>query len=656
MRIDRRARAVPALLLALLALAAPGADARLVSAYRGAAPPHPGTLHIADTAPLRAIAIAEDARHWTTDGLGAYLAHTDPAVRARAARAVGRLQDSTAVPALLPLLADRDPRVAHEAAFALGQIGHPSAAAPLAAVTTSADAGLRALAIEALGKVGAKAQTPVVVRALDDPLPAVRGAAAVALWRLADSTAVDALVAHDDDPDAGVRWRVLWALEKVPAADRVVLRAALHVGDPDATVRARAVRTIGRQKSARGTAYLFAALADADVGVVVEAIRALQQIADTATVAAGPALEHGLAHAHPYVRVTAATALGERFAWVAGDSAERVRLADALAARLADPDAATRGAAAKALLARRGAAALPLVRPLLADSVVYVRVAVLEGLRALPGDDDAAALLAGRLAPPATVFERATAADVLGERKDTSAAAALTAGLRDTSWLFAASCAGALGAIGDVSAVPRLLAAYAAHHGDTEPDARLAIVDALRTLGRAHAADSLEHAFAPRQPSPADHDDAFFTVPAERGAVIHTSKGDIEWAFDAAEAPQTVRNFVRLARRGFFDGDRVHRVVPDFVIQDGDPTGTGSGGPGYSIRCEYNMLRYDAGMVGMALSGKDTGGSQWFITHSPQPHLDGRYTIFAHVVRGMDVVDRIVQGDRIERVEILGGP
>ncbi|OGF23158.1 MAG: peptidylprolyl isomerase [Candidatus Eisenbacteria bacterium RBG_19FT_COMBO_70_11] len=127
----------------------------------------------------------------------------------------------------------------------------------------------------------------------------------------------------------------------------------------------------------------------------------------------------------------------------------------------------------------------------------------------------------------------------------------------------------------------------------------------------------------------------------------------MEWSFFGAEAPQTVKNFVRLARRGYFDGLAVHRVVPDFVIQDGDPTGTGSGGPGYTIRCEYNRLHYDEGMVGMALSGKDTGGSQWFITHSPQPHLDGRYTIFARVIRGMDVVHRVVQGDRVLRVEIV---
>ena len=82
-------------------------------------------------------------------------------------------------------------------------------------------------------------------------------------------------------------------------------------------------------------------------------------------------------------------------------------------------------------------------------------------------------------------------------------------------------------------------------------------------------------------------------------------------------------------------------------------SGTGSGGPGYTIRCEYNMLRYGPGMVGMALSGKDTGGSQWFITHSPQPHLDGRYTIFARVTKGMEVVHRVVQGDRVLKITIV---
>ncbi|MEQ1833471.1 MAG: peptidylprolyl isomerase, partial [Candidatus Eisenbacteria bacterium] len=179
-----------------------------------------------------------------------------------------------------------------------------------------------------------------------------------------------------------------------------------------------------------------------------------------------------------------------------------------------------------------------------------------------------------------------------------------------------------------------------------------AIRDALRALGGRAFADSVEHA-NPEPAAPVSRGDEFFAAPAVRGAVLHTSEGDMEWEFFTADAPQTVKNFAALAQKSYFDSAYVHRVVPDFVIQDGDPTGTGSGGPGYSIRCEYNLLRYETGMVGMALSGKDTGGSQWFVTLSPQPHLNGRYTIFARVTRGMDVARRITQGARVYGVTLL---
>jgi cyclophilin family peptidyl-prolyl cis-trans isomerase/HEAT repeat protein len=137
-------------------------------------------------------------------------------------------------------------------------------------------------------------------------------------------------------------------------------------------------------------------------------------------------------------------------------------------------------------------------------------------------------------------------------------------------------------------------------------------------------------------------------------AVLTTEKGVFTIEFNPEEAPLTVDNFVKLARSGYFNGLEVHRVVPNFVMQDGDPRGDGNGSPGWSIRCEINMLPYDRGAVGMALSGKDTGGSQWFVTHSPQPHLDGGYTVFGHVSeKDMKVVDSIVRGDRILSVKII---
>jgi cyclophilin family peptidyl-prolyl cis-trans isomerase/HEAT repeat protein len=138
-------------------------------------------------------------------------------------------------------------------------------------------------------------------------------------------------------------------------------------------------------------------------------------------------------------------------------------------------------------------------------------------------------------------------------------------------------------------------------------------------------------------------------------AILTTQKGTFTIDLLPEDAPLTVDNFVKLARSRYFDGLEVHRVVPNFVMQDGDPRGDGNGGPGWSIRCEINMVRYERGAVGMALSGKDTGGSQWFVTHSPQPHLDGGYTVLGRVNEtDMKVVDSIVKGDKILTVRIIG--
>jgi peptidylprolyl isomerase len=120
-----------------------------------------------------------------------------------------------------------------------------------------------------------------------------------------------------------------------------------------------------------------------------------------------------------------------------------------------------------------------------------------------------------------------------------------------------------------------------------------------------------------------------------------------------AEAPFTCLSFFRLIDQGFYDGLTFHRVVPNFVVQGGDPRGDGWGGPGYSIRSEFGYEQYDRGMVGVASAGKDTEGCQWFVTHSRQPHLDSRYTIFGRVVSGMDVVDRVQVGETIVQIRML---
>lgn len=135
---------------------------------------------------------------------------------------------------------------------------------------------------------------------------------------------------------------------------------------------------------------------------------------------------------------------------------------------------------------------------------------------------------------------------------------------------------------------------------------------------------------------------------------LTTSKGTIDLELYPEYAPKTVNNFVFLAREGFYDGVTFHRVIADFMIQGGDPTGTGRGGPGYRFEDEFrgNPLKHDAKVVSMANAGPNTNGSQFFITHAPQPHLNGKHTVFGKVTEGADVVDAIAQGDRITGVRV----
>lgn len=137
-------------------------------------------------------------------------------------------------------------------------------------------------------------------------------------------------------------------------------------------------------------------------------------------------------------------------------------------------------------------------------------------------------------------------------------------------------------------------------------------------------------------------------------ATIETTRGTIILALYPQHAPKTVNNFVFLARQGFYDGLKFHRVISNFMIQGGDPTGTGAGGPGYKFEDETraNPLKHETGVISMANAGANTNGSQFFITHAPQPHLNGRHTVFGKVIDGQDVVNAIRQGDVMQKITI----
>ena len=138
-------------------------------------------------------------------------------------------------------------------------------------------------------------------------------------------------------------------------------------------------------------------------------------------------------------------------------------------------------------------------------------------------------------------------------------------------------------------------------------------------------------------------------------ALIKTARGDLALELYPQDAPVTVNNFVTLARKGFYNGLTFHRVIPDFMAQGGDPNGTGTGGPGYTFQDEFSSRTHQAGSLSMANSGANTNGSQFFICYTPQPHLNGKHTVFGQLTQGMDVLKKLVNGDKMNEVVITEG-
>jgi cyclophilin family peptidyl-prolyl cis-trans isomerase/HEAT repeat protein len=262
---------------------------------------------------------------------------------------------------------------------------------------------------------------------------------------------------------------------------------------------------------------------------------------------------------------------------------------------------------------------------------------------------DLAGVLRGQLKEP-DVMIRATAADLLGEQpsdpsNEKALIAALPIALSDKDLNDAAlSILDAVGKQKSTHANEAIKSAL----NSSDYIVRQRAVAALKASGAGDFSDRIGTVRTRNTES--DYRRAIGRIGRRTTATVLTTKGPFTIELLPADAALTADNFVLLARKGFFNGQRIPRVVPNFVVQAGDPRGDQNGGPGYQIRCEINEVQYERAAVGMALSGKDTGGSQWFVTHSPQPHLDGGYTVFGRVISGMEVVDRIARGDVIRSV------
>lgn len=631
---------------------------------------------------------------------------TDPEarIRRRAAMAIGRAGLREGVPVLTTALGDTDPDVRAMAAFALGLIGDATGVAPLTAALADSSPIVRGRAAEALGQIALTQAPP-----LDD---AVRKQAADAIGRVAAeyarSPAVAAIPPDDDSwpaaPEAEAFRLAVYALVRLkgyeqlaaavldPSGQRVIpwwpvayalgriddkraqpaLIAALK--GPGKYSVAFAARGLGVIKDPAAVEPLVALISAPETApeILVSAVRALASIGDARADAALVTLATDASD--PNVRLEAVTALGtlraaDGLAIVQDyltDPWPTMRAAALRAAAAIDPERfvlvlsgmerdsqwTVRAALADVLATLPPGVALERVRSMLQDEDRRVVPAVLSALSRLKAADLGSIALAQLKEPDFVV--RATAARLVGELKPAGGVEAL----RDALTLAQADAA--------IDARAAIVAALAEYGG---PVALAAVKDALNDKDwavRVHAVGLLaksepgEDYRAAVRPAPgapiASYDDPQLIGPPYSPHVfIETAKGTIEFELAVLDAPQTTRNFITLARKGFFTGLQIHRVVPNFVVQDGDPRGDGEGGPGYTIRDELNQRPFVRGTVGMALSWKDTGGSQFFITHSPQPHLDARYTAFGHVVNGMDVVDRIQQGDTIERVRVWDG-
>jgi len=638
----------------------------------------------------------EDARNPGDGELERDLADPDRGVRRRAALAAGRIGDDSLGPALLRLLSDPEAEVRQMAAFSLGLLADKRASDALVAALKDPEAVVRARAAEALGRIGDAAVAPALAALVVETIPkeatvlTVRGddpGSARDPW-LPQRLALFALVRLKDVPAAETAllsagrprfdwWAATWAAMRLEApALRPVLVAAASSSDPlsralaarglgalkdpaaldvvapllrdrDQQVAVNALRAVGAIGDPRGVGMVAPGLRSPDPVLVWESLKALAQLPPDRTLRA--TVVNLVGHDQPWIRAAALPVLArmdrEEFALVLSgldpDPAWWVRaaLAAALGAAgddvslgilygmLRDPDPRVVPAVLEALRKARGPDSLDTLRRMLESPDFAVRAAAAEGLTELKasGQSDVLAAAYQRSQPDADLDARLALVAALAAQKDTRALDTLrTAAARDPSRVVRERAGAALRAQGQD-----------APWAGREPVSRPAF--------------DYREAMAVYDPRP----DAKLYTPR---AILHTRYGRIEIHLDVVDTPLTTANFIDLARRGYYDGLTFHRVVPGFVIQGGDPRGDGNGGPGYTIRCEVGERPYGRGAVGMALSGKDTGGSQFFITHSPQPHLDGAYTLFGWVAEGMDVVDKIRPGDVIERVEIWTGP
>ncbi|UQA57285.1 peptidylprolyl isomerase [Polyangium aurulentum] len=564
------------------------------------------------------------------------------------------------------------------AAFGLGQLGTAWEPVPdevrkaaedalVAALANEKEAAVRDRILEALGKVGREAGFAALTPLLDASAPpGERARAAIAVSFIARSTqnklvspeARDAMVAMLKDTDASVRYSGAYGLVRYrDPATKSALVACLSDGDP--IVRSTCMKAFVTLGAPEDAPELAKHVGDTDDRVAAEAARTLTKLAVKCTTDDCSPLDALVAAKGPWRPAVMQAVAAEVWLDARAMPLFQARFDEYATSMSLDPKTRALMQCQAALGHDRAAGAITLIPQCGAGQVSDVQRDVLK-----------ARALVAKGGPELEALLQSDSFLVRGAAVPGAPASALPTLLADPDPIVTGGAAARAEELMATDVGPDLVKALGRLIGPASPpDAQegvlslLSAIGALDVKGGAQIVASLLDAepYALRQA--AAHALTKLTgetkiprVPALLGpaleigqttVVVKTSRGDIRIRMLVEDAPRTAKNFVDLVGEKFYDGITIHRIVPNFVSQMGDPRGDGAGGPGHDIPCEINLHRYGAGTVGMALAGRDTGGSQLFIAHAPQPHLDGLYTTFGEVIEGLDVANGLSEGDTI---------
>lgn len=584
------------------------------------------------------------------DSLLTFLTTTSP-YRGHALIALGSVQDSTAVSAIGNMLRDSDEQVKTAAAFALGQTRCRESERILSeALTTETNTRVRARLYEAYGRVTRKWNIPTILP--NDTIEAAGlawGIFRTAGDSLLNPIATELLTSNAVTVRLGAANYFARKAPRPAGAESRLIDAALH--DRSDEVRMAAALALRKIPTDAVFSVLENVLRDEQsYRVRVSAVSALQGFPIQRSL---PVLIQSLSDANTHVAVRAAEVINAQpldSAWQ--QLAKKARAATAFRVKALLYQAAMASSQDQALFNE--------IRDIYSSSADAYQKAAFLG--AMGKTLMAFAFVRGELIKADTAAIRTAAASALVEMNyDKNFSASLR-----KDFLSAYREAVALNDLGVTSVVCYALSdpdlGYKALLKDwqflSDAKSKLTLPADNETL---QAVESAIAYFEGKTPDPVKNAfnhpidwDLVRSIPADQRARIVTSRGVISIRLFVDEAPGSVANFVALVREGKYSDKYFHRVVPNFVAQGGCPRGDGYGSEAYSIRSEFSLRRYETGSIGLASAGKDTESSQWFITHSPTPHLDGAYTIFAEVVDGMDIVHQLGVGDKILKIELVG--